>query len=192
MKKLETNAFNNEAKVAVAVAEVVNAVVEEMANGAVRIVPKHQVVSIVVDAVATTIGVLAKTKMASLLRVRRRNAEAVEAAVATTTVGAATEANEVVNAAATEEAAETEAEIVPEKRVRPSRLSNNKKLSELDRAVKSLSSDEMKITNLEGARSSAFTVEGAPARYRRRILLGKFKFFSLGRFILLNSKLYKR
>ena len=131
MKKLETNESNNEAKVAVAVAEVVNAVVEEMANGAVRIVPKQQVVSIVVDAVATTIGVLAKTKMASLLRVRRRNAEAVEAAVATTTVDAATEANEVVNAAATEEAAETEAEIVPEKRVRPSRLSNNKKLSEI-------------------------------------------------------------
>lgn len=160
MKKLETKEFNNEAKVAVAVAEVVNAVVEETSNGAVRIVPKHQVVSIVVDAVATTIEVHARTKMASSLRARRRNAEAEEVVVATTTVGAATEAIEVVNAAATEETAETEeAEIDPEKRVRPSRLSNNKKLSELDRAVKSLSSDEMKITNLEGAHPSAFQLK---------------------------------
>ena len=113
------------------------------------------------EAEAASTEVLVKTKMVSPLKARKLNAEEVEvvatrpaseviAATEVIEVIEAIEVIEVVIAATTEVAATEEAEIVPRRRVRPNQLSNNKTLSELDRAVNSLSSDEMKIPNLEG------------------------------------------
>ena len=127
-------------------------VVAETENGVAETVLTLREVSIVV-AEATTITTtedLEKIKMGSLLRAKSPTVEVAEV-VATLTEIEAAEVTEVVIAATTEVAATEEAEIVPKKRAY--QLSNNKTLSELDRAVNSLSSDEMKITNLEGVHS---------------------------------------
>lgn len=127
--------------VAVAVTEVTTkvAVTEKIAAVTVLILR----VESIVEVETTTTEVPERTRMDSSLRARRLSDEVAEVAAA--------EVIAVVIAATTEVAATEEAEIVPRERAKL--LSNNKTLSELDRAVNSLSSDEMKITNLEGVRS---------------------------------------
>ena len=122
----------------VAVAEeAVNAVVVVTANGEVAIVLKLREVSIEVAEVDIT-RVHARTKMALLSRVKRLNTVVVEAEETTTAIEQVvekTEAIEVVIAATIVVTVTEEAEIVQKKSVRLNRLSNNNKLSELDRAM---------------------------------------------------------
>ena len=122
----------------VAVAEeAVNAVVVVTANGEVAIVLKLREVSIEVAEVDIT-RVHARTKMALLSRVKRLNTVVVEAEETTTAIEQVVEKTEaigVVIAATTVVTVTEEAEIVQKKSVRLNRLSNNNKLSELDRAM---------------------------------------------------------
>jgi len=122
----------------VAVAEeAVNAVVVVTANGEVAIVLKLREVSIEVAEVDIT-RVHARTKMALLSRVKRLNTVVVEAEETTTAIEQVVEKTEaigVVIAATTVVTVTEEAEIVQKKSVRLNRLSNNNKLSELDRAI---------------------------------------------------------
>jgi len=122
----------------VAVAEeAVNAVVVVTANGEVAIVLKLREVSIEVAEVVIT-RVHARTKMALLSRVKRLNTVVVEAEETTTAIEQVVEKTEaigVVIAATTVVTVTEEAEIVQKKSVRLNRLSNNNKLSELDRAI---------------------------------------------------------
>jgi len=115
----------------VAVAEeAVNAVVVVTANGEVAIVLKLREVDIT--------RVHARTKMALLSRVKRLNTVVVEAEETTTAIEQVVEKTEaigVVIAATTVVTVTEEAEIVQKKSVRLNRLSNNNKLSELDRAI---------------------------------------------------------
>ncbi len=139
-------------KAAAVVAEVVT-VVAETENGVAETVLTLREVSIVVAEATTTTTTedLEKIKMGSLLRAKSPTVEVAEVVATLTEIEAAEVVTEVVIAATIEVAATEEAEIVPKKRAY--QLSNNKTLSELDRAVNSLSSDEMKITNLEGVHS---------------------------------------
>jgi len=133
------------------VAEVVIVVAETENGVAETVLTLREVSNVVAEATTTTTTEdLEKIKMGSLLRAKSPTVEVAEV-VATLTEIEAAEVTEVVIAATTEVAATEEAEIVPKKRAY--QLSNNKTLSELDRAVNSLSSDEMKITNLEGVHS---------------------------------------
>ena len=150
--KKEPNVSNIEARtVAVETEDFNDVVVAEMANGEAETVPKPKEVSIEEAEVVIT-EVHARTKMALSSRVKSKSAVAVEAEETTTesvVVEVTTEANEVVIAATTVVVVTGEAEIVPKKRVRLNRLSNNNKLSELDRAVV-VCSGEIKITYEKG------------------------------------------